>query len=215
MPKSRHHCRLSSASAASLLSRGVRKKPIFVRSDGSGNRGPCVVELNETSASVFAAWRSANTCASMPPIDPPMMTARAMPSASSSAAASSAMSPREYGAVTSPRLRGRKKVGTADAAHPSKWELWPVSRLSTHTTRNGPAAARASTKSGWYISMFELRPHSSSTTGAVASAPTTRYATSTGRWVDGHTRTFAAKSCSLGFQSHALRRMLHEEIRGQ
>ncbi len=88
----------------------------------------------DTSDRVTGRWRIAKAWAIMPPIEAPMMWADSMPAASSTAAASSAMSSIVYGGVS-----GSPESHWAVAAWRSTSCSWnrverPTSRLSWRTT---------------------------------------------------------------------------------
>ena len=62
---------------------------------GSGRPGRPVVDMIDTRLFILEGWLIATSCAIMPPIDAPTTCARSIPSASSKAAASAAMSSSE------------------------------------------------------------------------------------------------------------------------
>ena len=75
-------------------------------------------------------------CTIIPPIDAPTTCARSMPSASSTAMPSAAMSEREYGTggAAAPLSRALKSSAMSTAT-PSRWDDRPQSRLSYRMTK--------------------------------------------------------------------------------
>ena len=137
-------------------------------------RGFPVEDMIDVSDSTRPGSAAASTCAIMPPIETPTTWARSMPAASSTPAASPAMSRRSYGAETgrrsSARTIARGMFGTGWSA--SRVEP-PQSRLSNMTTRNPRSSSVAMNSSG-HIAAGMPRPMISRSGGACP-APRTSY----------------------------------------
>jgi hypothetical protein len=78
--------------ASAVRSAGSALSAAIASGAGRGREGLPEVVIISTSLRTFAGWSSAISCAIMPPIDMPMMSACRMPSASSSPAVSAARS---------------------------------------------------------------------------------------------------------------------------
>src|SRR5260221_1118597 len=145
---------------------------------GPGSLRLPVVDMIEVSVSTLPGKSAATFCAIMPPIDAPTRCARAMPSASRSAAVSRAMSAMRYGAFNGRRSR-YLIVSRATRGVPcwSNCVESPASRLSKRTTRK-PFAASISQNASGQRTICIPRPITSRMTGS-AGLPRDSYSSDT------------------------------------